>query len=77
MFGIFYLPESPLFLFRKEQFGAAIESIRKIRGDAFNYGAEIAELQVQSDELDGAKGVKDTVEKIVTGELIFNQGLST
>lgn len=55
---VFYLPESPLFLFRKEQFGNAIQSIQKIRGASYNYSAEIAELQVQSDELDATKELK-------------------
>lgn len=71
MFGIFYIPESPLYLFHKKQFGPAVESIIKIRGDAFNYQDEIAELQLQSDELDGAKGVEDKANKQITGKLNF------
>lgn len=58
MLSIFYIPESPLYLFRKQQFGEAIESIRRIRGESYNYGAEIAELQEQSDELDATKELK-------------------
>lgn len=70
MLAIFYLPESPLYLFHKKQFGAAVESIIKIRGEAFNYSAEIEELQVQSNELDGAMGVEDKARKEITGETI-------
>lgn len=58
MLGIFYIPESPLYLFRKQHFGIAIESIRRIRGESYNYSAEIAELQEQSDELDATKEFK-------------------
>lgn len=58
MLGIFYIPESPLYLFRKQQFGIAIESIGRIRGNSYNYAAEIAELQQQSDELDATKELK-------------------
>jgi SP family facilitated glucose transporter-like MFS transporter 8 len=72
MLGIFYLPESPLYLFHKKQFGAAVESIIRIRGEAFNYSAEIEELQVQSAELDGAQGVEDKENQQITGEFIFN-----
>jgi MFS family permease len=58
MFGIFYLPETPLYHFRKEQFGLALESIRRIRGESYNFDNEIKELQKQSDELDATKELK-------------------
>jgi MFS family permease len=63
MLGIFYLPETPLYLFRKEQFGLALESIRRIRGESYNFEGEIKELQKQSDELDATKELKKSARR--------------
>lgn len=42
-----FMPESPSYLIAKGQKDAAAKSLRRLRGDQYDYSAELAELQAQ------------------------------